>query len=188
MRWRTLLLSSLTLLTACSNNTPDDTTAPTTTPATTTPAPATTTTTTVVDEEAAVITAYLAYWDTFLVVTNPGQPNSPLIDQVATGDARDRLAQIANDRVLANEATQLPESTVRRHDVTVISVEGVEAVVRDCNVDDSYRMDLETGQQTNADVETNLWSAWLLRGPDGQWRVAESTVLNQWPGAQTCDQ
>jgi hypothetical protein len=193
------LIATLLLAPACSSSdnepaaatttaaTPAPPTTPTTTAAPTTTAPATTTTT-VVDEEAAVIAAYLAYWDTLLIVTNPGQPDSPLIDQVATGAAADRLRQIASERLAADEATALPEPTLRSHDVRVVSRTGSESVIRDCNVDDSFRLDLSTGERTNADVETNLWRALLRKGEDGAWRVAETMVLNQWSGVTACDQ
>ncbi len=163
------------------------TTVPTTTvPATTTTVPATTTT--VVDEEAAVIAAYLAYWDAFFAVTNPGQPDSPLIDQVATGEAAERLREVAADRLATNTAYRVPETSLTEHQVTIVDLTGGVATVRDCFVDDSYRQDLGTGATGDNELETNLITA-TLTYEDGRWRISGvPTLLRQWPGATPCEQ
>jgi hypothetical protein len=198
-RWAPLIAVLLLLLASACSSGDDDAAAPTTSapPDTTAPTPTTlaptsttapTTTTTVVDEETAVIAAYLASWDTFLLVTNPGQPDHPDIDRFTTGDAAEQLRQTAADRLAANEATQLPEPTQQRHDVTVVRIEGDVALVRDCNIDDSFRVNLASGTRSNDDVATFLWSARMVKGSDGAWRVANLEVLQDWPGATSCEQ
>ena len=193
------LIALLLLAAACSSGDDDaaapttsasPTTAPTPTTAapTTTTAPETTTTTTVVDEEAAVTAAYLAYWDAFFTVTNPGQPDSPLIDQVATGRAAERLREIAADRVATNTAYRLPEPSLAAHQVSVVEIAAGVATIRDCFVDDSFRLNLGTGAVEDGELETNLIAA-TLTVEDGRWRMAAvPTLMRQWPGANSCDQ
>ncbi len=202
MRARWVPLTAILLLAPACSSGDDDTTAPTTTapttttlaPTTTLPAttttttPAPTTTTTVADEEAAVIAAYLAYWDAFFAVTNPGQPDSPLIDEVATGDAAQRLREVAAERLATNTAYRLPEQSVASHEVTIIEILDGTATVRDCFVDDSFRQDLATGSIDTDELETNLLTAPLIR-EGGRWRIAAApTLLRQWPGANSCEQ
>jgi hypothetical protein len=141
-----------------------------------------------VDEEAAVTAAYLAYWDAFFTVTNPGQPDSPLIDQVATGRAAERLREIAADRVATNTAYRLPEQSVASHDVAIVELLEGTATVRDCFVDDSFRQDLATGSIDDNAVQTNLFGVSLVL-EDGRWRVAAPPVLlREWPGVSPCQQ
>ncbi len=195
MRARWVPLTAVLLLApACSSGEDDDstaaptTTAPTTTTPQTTTLPATTTTTTVADEEAAVIAAYLAYWDAFFAVTNPGQPDSPLIDQVATGDAAQRLRDVAAEREATNTATRLPEPSVASHSVSVMSIDGETAEIRDCLVDDSYKLNLATGEITDDAVVTSLLAVSMLRTAEG-WKLAAPAVrLQRWDGVTTCEQ
>ncbi len=199
MRARWVPLTAILLLApACSSgDDDDDTTSPTTTAPTTTTLPATTTTTTttpaptttttVADEEAAVIAAYLGSWDTYFAVTNPAQPDSPLIDQFSTGAAAERVRSVARERLAANEITVVPNPSVMEHDVRVAELEGDTAVIEDCFVNDAFRQDLATGEQSNVGVGTLLIRATVTRSTDDRWLVSDLTVLAQIQGAATCD-
>ena len=198
-RWVPLTTTLLLLAPACGGGGGDSTAVPTTAAPTSTAAPATssttttapaatTTTTSAADEEAAVIAAYLAYWDTFFTVTNPGQPDSPLIDQVATGAAAQRLRDVAAEREATNTATRLPEPSVASHSVSVMSIEGNAAEVRDCLVDDSYKLNLSTGEITDDAVATSLLAVSMVRTAEG-WKLAVPAVrLQRWDGVTTCEQ
>ncbi len=192
------LIATLLLAAACGSGDSEPTAATTTAAPTVAPAPTTATTvptttvpattTTAVDEEAAVIAAYLAYWDAFFAVTNPGQPDSPLIDQVATGEAAERLRDVAADRLATNLATRLPEPSVSSHSVSVVAIEGDTAEIRDCLVDDSYKLDLATGEITDDAVATSLLAVRMVRTEQG-WKLAFPAVrLQRWDGVSTCEQ
>jgi hypothetical protein len=209
MRGRTVLLGLLTLLAACvacaggdsgdsdeADPTPTTTPAPTTAAsAATTTAPASTTTTapatpttTAGDQESAVIEAYLRYWEVFFTVNDPGQPESPLIDEVATGSAAQRLRDLAAQRLATNTAFRVPEPSAMSHSVTVVELAADTATIRDCFVDDSFEIDLVTGEVGQGELETNLISATLTFG-DERWSLANPpNLLRQWPGAGTCEQ
>ena len=194
-RWVPLTTTLLLLAPACGGDdstavpttaAPTSTAAPATSSTTTTVPAATTTTTNAADEEAAVIAAYLAYWDTLLIITNPGQPDSPLIEQVATGPAADRLRQIAAERVELNEAWRLPENSQYRRDPEILQLEDAEAVVGDCVVDDGYRVNLGTGAMSDDAVATQLWRVTMSKATDGDWRVDTTQMLTRWDGVAGC--
>ena len=154
---------------------------------TTTTAPLeTTTTVAAVDEEAAIIEAYLGYWEAFFTVTNPGQPDHPIIDETTVGVANDFLVRVATERLAEGTVYEFPEGSVAGHDPIVVRVDGDTAVVGDCFIDDSRRRNLTTGSVDGDSVASKLIESGLVRGADGEWRVARGTALERWEGVAGC--
>jgi hypothetical protein len=159
-----------------------DATATTVEPSTTsepTPPP-----TTLTDEQA-VLAAYQGYWDTWLVANDPPDPDHPDLARYATGAALERDREAISNHRLLRQVVRLPEGSRWRHEPTVESLSGDQAVVTDCSVDDSTLVDEPSGRVLNDEVASFRLRAVLTSSPDG-WRVSASEVLEKWGGVAGC--
>jgi hypothetical protein len=56
-----------------------------------------------------------------------------------------------------------------------------------CVVDDSERVVVETGESLTPGDVTAAWSTDALRRVDGEWKLAERRVNEEWEGEDECD-
>jgi hypothetical protein len=184
----------LVVLGACSDSGDGPTTSATTTtaPALSTSADRTTTstevtTTTAPDDEAeeAVLDAYQGYFDAILAANDPPDQFHPALRQFATGEAFQSVFEAAQGNRLAERALRLPENSRTEHRAEVISIEGEQATVRDCAVDDGLVVSIETGEVLNDEVTTRLVTGTLVMD-EGQWKVSNTSVEQSWEGVAGC--
>lgn len=154
-----------------------DTTA-TSTEATTTTAPADA-------AEQAVLEAYQGYFDAILAANDPPDQFHPALRQFATGEAFQSVFEAAQGNRLAGRALRLPESSMTEHRAEVISIEGEQAMVRDCAVDDGLVVDIKTGEVFNDEVATQLRTATLVQ-EEGSWKVSFTKLEQRWEGIAGC--
>lgn len=187
-----LAVVALVVLSACGRN---ETAAPPTT-TTTTPAPssslgttttteATTTTVSVDATEQAVLAAYDGYFDAILKANDPPDQSSPVLREYATGEAFQSVFEAAQANRLAGRSLRLPEGSVTEHRAEVISIEGGEATVRDCAVDDVLVVRTDTGEVLNDAVATQLRTATLIQ-EEGSWKVSFTELEERWEGIAGC--
>jgi hypothetical protein len=175
-RW--LAATAVVLLlgaTSCSDD-DDDTAESSSTSSTTTP--------TTVSPEAEVKTAYLAFWDMFVRLAQAPDPSDPEIAQRSSGET---LRKVVDGLTALRDSNQRSEFGPHyQHQVLSVDVEGGDtAVLRDCAVDDSRRVDASSGDIVEEAVVTELSEVTLIRGTTG-WLVDHSTRLNAWEGAVVC--
>jgi hypothetical protein len=146
--------------------------------------PTTDRTTTTVSPEAEVEAAYLAYWDMFVRLTQDPDPADPEILERASGDALLKLSQgLSNMNARQQRAEFGP---LYAHDVLSVEIEGQQSTVRDCAVDDSYLVDLATGETLAGNVATDLWEATMVRSDD-RWLVDSIESVEAFRGAVSCE-
>lgn len=180
------------VLGACSGNGEGPTTSGTTatTPVTSTTADTTTTSTQATiapaeEADQAVLEAYQGYFDAILAANDPPDQFHPALRQFATGEAFQSVFEAAQGNRLAERALRLPENPRTEHRAEVISIEGEQATVRDCAVDDGLVVSIETGEVLNDEVTTRLVTGTLVMD-EGQWKVSNTSVEQSWEGVAGC--
>jgi hypothetical protein len=158
----------LTLALACSNDTDD-------------PPPSSTSTT--VSPEAEVEAAYLAYWDMVDRLTASPEPNSAEIAEHTADPAKDQLIRSIASLRDAGHAIQGGEQT--RHDIRQVVIEGQEARLQDCYVDDSVTIEVSSGSPLETRLATDLLEVTFTRD-GGEWLPSEVNVLDSWDGVVPC--
>jgi len=136
-----------------------------------------------VKEEVAV--AYAAYWTAWVAANNPPDPDHPALALAADGPAlvwsRDQIAQ----RRAIGIVMRMASVPLYRHVVTGIAVDGDEAVVADCSIDDAVLVSRDSGAVLNDAVESRRITASVVRGESG-WRVRTWEVVEAWEGVDGC--
>ena len=131
------------------------------------------------EEEAAVAEAYLAYREAFLEaemgpeinVDHPGLA-AYAVDPILTG-VRELLQGFRDDGVVA----RLAEDSLYEIDVTVMSIDGDRAQLIAFTVNDAVLYKASSGEIVDDRVVSRTISV-ELRRIDGQWHVANQTVLD----------
>jgi len=157
----------------------------TTADSTTTSTEATTTTAPADKAEQAVLKAYQGYFDAILAANDPPDQFHPALRQYATGEAFQSVFEAAQGNRLAGRALRLPENSRTKHRAEVISIEGEQAAVRDCAIDDVLVVNIETGEVLNDEVATQLRTATLVR-EESSWKVSFTKLEERWEGIAGC--
>jgi hypothetical protein len=155
---------------------------------TTTPPPTTTTTpptTEPLTEEDAILAAVDGFWQTVVESSQPPDPDHPGLEQYLTGRQYEVTLDRIRHKLLLGQATRYPEDSRYSHSPELQSMSADSAVVADCGVDDLIVYDVASGRILNDAVSTTLWELRLLKA-EGQWRVSESLIAEQWEGAVEC--
>lgn len=132
-----------------------------------------------------VLAAYRGYWDAFLEANDPPDETSLALQTYATGEAYEAVFDATQTNRLGGRAVRLPEGSVSRREVEVVSLEGDGASVRDCAVDDAVVVDLDSGEVLDDDVVTRLATGELVREAGG-WKVSFTRVEQTWEGVAGC--
>ncbi len=112
-------------------------------------------------------------------------PDSPLLAEVATGDALGDLRAEASERRDAGQAVRAASPNVGEIRVGFVQVSGATASLSVCRVDDSVVYELATGNVANATVATQNYTLELAL-VDGQWMVSGVTQVQRWEGVAGC--
>ncbi len=135
--------------------------------------------------EQEVLDAYLASWAAWDAATNPANPDHPALAETRTGPA----LQAAVDQIEAWQASGRvaydPENSISEHQAEVVYVEGHEAMVRDCSIDDGLVVIAATGEVVNDLVETNLFEGSMIFEAD-RWKLRSLNVAETWEGVGGC--
>lgn len=129
----------------------------------------------------------------WLLAVTPGMAAAVIAERIGWTRGmtvlRDRVAEAVFDATQTNrlggQAVRLPEGSVSRREVEVVSVGEERASVRDCAVDDAVVVDLDTGEVLDDDIVTRLAMGELVR-EDGAWRVSFTRVEQTWEGVAGC--
>lgn len=139
-------------------------------------------------DEEQIIAAYVGFWDTrnaILSAETPPDPNDPRWPQFATGERLTTAAEEAQrfrDEDLRLVASPAPANFQR---VVVVSINGDQAQVHECFVDDAVTVNRSSGTVLNDDVVTLNTSGTVLR-VEGVWKVAATDVVQRWEGVAGC--
>jgi hypothetical protein len=168
------------LLTACSGS--DSRATPTSTDPEVTSAPPTTSPST---PEGEVLAAYQEFWQVWLRANNPPNPNYPDLAKVATGLELGTVRTAIQKSVDEGTFTTLPTGSHYRHQAEVKQINGNEASVQDCAIDDSQIIQTVSGAIVNGDVVTQLLVSSVVRS-NAVWQVTNVQEQAKWRGAVPC--
>jgi hypothetical protein len=136
-------------------------------------------------QQAAVVAAYQEFWKVWLEANDPPNPDYPKLSEVAAQDELTTVKQAIASKVSNGLATRLPDNPKWNHAVQGVSITPPQALVIDCEVDDSQVLRPATGEIVDAEVETSSLLASLTE-IEGRWRVTSIRVQGRWPGATAC--
>ena len=172
---------------ACSSDDtadPPDTTVAAPPKSTTTIAP--TTTTEPKSEEDEVAEAYLEAQDVyFRALVQPAGSNDQLrefFEEPYLSDVRGVLRQLERAGLVATYPNEGPPVPAVRD----VSVDGSEAVVEVCIVNDGQQTRADDGSVVNDAVVSQVFSAQLIRR-DKAWLVKGGNLVESWPDGKGCD-
>jgi len=137
-------------------------------------------------EEAEVRASYESFWRTYFEA-NQDRPGATLEDLAlhATGDVLAAVQAETRAHRDAGRVFRRPPDSVAAHEVLAVGVQGDQATVRDCEVNDGWVETVATGERINEGTVTRLGTA-TLRREGGRWKVADTVVEQTWEGVAGC--
>lgn len=136
--------------------------------------------------EAEITDRYLAFWDArFEANTEPVNPDDPRLAEFATGAQLDNVVEETRQRVDAGLALRRPEDSVTERRPRVVELDGDEATIQDCAINDSIVYRVATGEVIDDSIVTRSVSA-TMRLVDGEWRLEGTRELQKWEGVAGC--
>lgn len=136
--------------------------------------------------EQEITTRYAAFWQArFEANQNPPNPDHPGLKEYATGEQLDNVVEETRRNLSGGLAIRKPEDSVARSSVRVVKVDGDEASLQECVVDDGVIYRYRTGEVVNDKVATHSVEA-SMRRVDGVWKVARTRLLQRWEGVAGC--
>ncbi len=137
-----------------------------------------------VEEE--IITRYHAFWEArFEANRAPVNPDHPGLREYATGEQFETAIAGIRQNAAEGLAVRRPDGSSRRSEVRVVSVEGDQATVQECFVDDGVVYRVETGEVINDAVATHNVRATMVQ-VDGEWKLSSSSLVQRWEGVAGC--
>lgn len=127
-----------------------------------------TTETTLSPAEQKVLADYKAFWDAYLVASNPMRPDHPDLAAHSTGE---QYAKLVNSFSGAKASNVIFKGAINL-DPKVVSVIGDEAIVQDCIDDQTGSYDATTGERQDTDDPRRHLSKATLKMVDGTWKVS----------------
>lgn len=155
-------------------------------PSTAEPAPASASLGTGSDDASRVASAYRNALDVFEASLMSPSDGSDRLAAWWAGPALAATTGEVNAWAGFGHALRLPEPTLRAIEVVSVTVEGEEASLRACVVDDGQTVDVATGSVLDAQVTTTLEDVTLQRNPSG-WVVTKRARVRQSDGVTSCD-
>jgi hypothetical protein len=189
-----LLVAGLVVIAACSDDGDGalGTTSTTTTSSTTTSTsePTTTASTDSTEpgdaEEAEILDRYLAFWDArFAANTEPVNPDDERLAELATGAQLDNVRNETRQRAEAGLALRRPEDSITERRPRVVEIDGDEATIQDCAINDGIVYRVATGEVIDDSVATRSVVA-TMRLLDGRWRLESAREIQKWEGVAGC--
>lgn len=136
--------------------------------------------------EEEITARYLAFWEArFAANQNPPNPDDPQLAEFATGEQLENVVAETRRRRDEGLALRRPDNSISERDVVVSEVNGDEASLQDCSVNDGIIYRVATGEVVNDDVVTQSVSA-TMRRVDGEWRLERATLVQEWQGVAGC--
>ena len=137
-----------------------------------------------VEEE--VIARYQAFWEArFEANRAPVNPDHPGLQEYATGAQLDQVLEETRQNLESGTAFDHPEEPIARRVVRVVEINGNEAVLQDCAVNDDIVYRVATGDVLDDDVVTHNVEA-TMRRVGGVWKLEAARLVQQWEGVAGC--
>jgi hypothetical protein len=136
--------------------------------------------------EQEIIDRYIAFWDArFAANSGTPNPNDPALAEYATGEQLTSVVAETQENFNEGLAFRARPDPADFRQVTVVSVEGDQAVVQECFVDDGLVIERATGDVVNDTIATHSVRGELAR-VEGEWRVSSTRLVQRWEGVNGC--
>lgn len=143
------------------------------------------TTTTYASVEDEIEARYVGYWEARLAANSPPNPDDPALREYATGGQLEHvIRETVSNEAEGVELRRRPDSA-RFQRVVVARVSGDSAAVQECRVDDDLVVRSSDGTVVDDSVSTHNVQG-EMRRVDGEWRLAETTLVQRWDGVAGC--
>ena len=129
---------------------------------------------------------YLAFWDArFAANQAPPNPDFPALAELAVGDQLEKVVAETRRNLDEGLALRARENSSAKRTVSVVSVDGDEATVQECVVDDGIVYRFRTGEVVDEKVATHSVQG-TMRRVDGAWKLAAARLVQRWEGVAGC--
>ena len=136
--------------------------------------------------EQEIIDRYIAFWDArFAANSGTPNPDDPALAEYATGEQLTAVVAETQENLDEGLAFRARPNPADFRQVTVVSVEGDQAVVQECFVDDGLVIERATGDVVNDTIATHSVRGELAR-VEGEWRVSSTRLVQRWEGVNGC--
>lgn len=167
------------------SNTPTSSTSTTTSEPTSTTATKDTTSP-IADEEAVILERYLEFWDVrFEANSDPVDPADPRLADLATDAQLNNVLEETQRRADQGLALRNPTDSVTERRAVVVSVDGSEATIQDCSINDTIVYRVSDGEVVDDSTVTRSVSA-TMRKVDGVWKLSSTSEIQKWEGVAGC--
>lgn len=192
-----LLAGAVLAATACSgdgdSSSPSSSTSSTSTSSTSTTtseptstAATTDTTSSTGDEEAVILEQYLEFWDVrFEANSEPVDPTNPRLADLATDAQLTNVLEETQRRADQGLALRNPTDSVTERRPIVVSIDGSEATIQDCSINDTIVYRVSDGEVIDDSIVTRSVSA-TMRKVDGVWKLSSTSEIQKWEGVAGC--
>lgn len=137
-------------------------------------------------ETAVIIDRYKQFWEArFSANQAPPNPDLPALAQFAIGEQLDQVVAETRERRDSGLAIRRPNPTVYKRRVKVVSVDGDKATVQDCVTNDGIVYRMASGEVVDDKIVTRNLAAAMER-VKGEWKLAKTTVVQEWEGVSGC--
>ncbi len=135
--------------------------------------------------EQQVLAAYLASWEAWDAASDPADPDHPALAETHSGPALTAAAEQLEAWKATGRVVKYPDNSITEYRPEVASLDGDEALVRDCNIDDTQIVIAATGEIVNDQVVSTLAEASMVM-EDGRWKLRSLKVVESWEGVAGC--
>lgn len=137
-------------------------------------------------EAAVVLDRYLQFWEArFEANTEPVNPDDPRLAELAAEAQLTNVTDETKRRSADGLALRRPDNSVTERRPTVVAINGDEATIQDCAVNDDVVYRVATGEVVDDSVVTRSVSA-TMRRIGGEWKVVSSREVQKWEGVAGC--
>lgn len=144
------------------------------------------TTSSTLSTEDEIAARYRAFWEArFEANQAPPNPDHPGLREYATGAQLENVIAETTRNRDQGLAFRRAEDSVGTTRVRIGEVQGDEATVRECVVDDGVVYRIATGEVVDDAVSTQNVRA-TMRRVEGKWKLAAAQLLQEWEGVAGC--
>ena len=118
-------------------------------------------------------------------LTDPPNPDDPLLAQTMVDPMLSQAVKLAGEWRGFGQAGRNPAGSVRRITFISADVDGDQATVETCSVDDGIIYEPATGTVLNDEITTARDRA-TLTFVEGTWKLASREQLEKWEGVAGC--
>lgn len=138
------------------------------------------------DEEAVILQRYLEFWDVrFEANSEPVDPADPRLADLATDAQLTNVLEETQRRADQGLALRNPTDSVTERRPVVVTVDGSEATIQDCSINDTIVYRVSDGEVIDDSTVTRSVSA-TMRKVDGVWKLSSTSEIQKWEGVAGC--